>query len=49
MPKAEAAARRAIELDATLAQPRRTLGQILSLFHWKWEEAEKEYRRAEQL
>jgi TolB-like protein/DNA-binding winged helix-turn-helix (wHTH) protein len=49
MPKAEAAARRAIELDATLPQAHRTLGQILSLFHWRWKEAEEEFHRAAQL
>lgn len=49
IPKAEAAARRAIELDPTLPQAHRTLGQILSLFHWKWKEAEEEFRRAAQL
>ena len=49
IPKAEAAARRAIELDATLADAHRTLGQILNLFHWKWTEGEAEHRRAAQL
>ena len=49
MPKAEAAARRAIELDAALPQAHRTLGQILSLFHWNWKEAEEEFHRAAKL
>jgi DNA-binding winged helix-turn-helix (wHTH) protein/Flp pilus assembly protein TadD len=40
IPKAEAAARRAIELDPTLAVPHRVLAQILSLFYWKWDEAD---------
>jgi TolB-like protein/DNA-binding winged helix-turn-helix (wHTH) protein len=46
IPKAEAAARRAIELDPTLAEAHHTLGQILSLYHWKWDEGEAARRRA---
>jgi DNA-binding winged helix-turn-helix (wHTH) protein/tetratricopeptide (TPR) repeat protein len=49
IPKAEAAARRALQLDDTLAQAHLTLGQILTHFYWKWEEADKEFRRAAEL
>jgi TolB-like protein/DNA-binding winged helix-turn-helix (wHTH) protein/Flp pilus assembly protein TadD len=46
MPKAEAAARKAIELDDTLATAHQVLGQVLTLFYWKWDEGEQEFRRA---
>jgi len=46
VPKAEAAARRAIELDPTLPGPHRVLGQTLSLYHWRWEEADAAHARA---
>lgn len=49
MPKAEAAARKAVELDDTLAVAHRALGQVLTLFHWKWDEGEKEFQRAAEL
>jgi len=49
VPKAESAARKAIELDETLWLPHQTLGTILTQFHWKWEEGAREYRRARQL
>jgi tetratricopeptide (TPR) repeat protein len=49
MPKAEAAARKALELDETLAQAHRTLGGILHHFHWRWEEGDKEFERARAL
>jgi TolB-like protein/DNA-binding winged helix-turn-helix (wHTH) protein/Flp pilus assembly protein TadD len=49
VPKAEAAARKAIELDETLWLPHQTLATILTHFHWKWEEGNREYQRARQL
>ena len=49
MPKAEAAARRAVELDDTLARAHWILGQILSFYHWKWAEADAAYMRADRL
>ena len=49
VPKAEAAVRKALKLDDTLAQAHRTLGQILSLYYWKWDEADQEYQRAAEL
>jgi tetratricopeptide (TPR) repeat protein len=48
-PKAEAAARKAIELDDTLAMAHRTLGAILHTYYWKWAEGDREFRRAHQL
>ena len=46
--KAEAAARKALELDANLAEAHTSLGGVLWR-HWKWEEAEAELRRALEL
>jgi TolB-like protein/DNA-binding winged helix-turn-helix (wHTH) protein/Tfp pilus assembly protein PilF len=46
MPKAEAAARKAVELDETLPLAHRVLGEVLTLFYWKWDEGEKEFQRA---
>jgi eukaryotic-like serine/threonine-protein kinase len=49
MPKARAAAVRALELDETLAESHASLG-VLRLFHdWDWPGAEKEFRRALEL
>ncbi len=47
-PKAEAAARRAIELDPTLAEPHTVLGHT-SARRWDCGEAEREYKRAIEL
>jgi DNA-binding winged helix-turn-helix (wHTH) protein/tetratricopeptide (TPR) repeat protein len=49
VPKAEAAARRALELDETVAQAHRVLGQILLLYYWDREQAEREHQRAADL
>jgi tetratricopeptide (TPR) repeat protein len=49
IPKAEAAVRKALQLDDTLAQAHATLGAILTNFYWKWEEGESEFRRAREL
>jgi TolB-like protein/predicted Zn-dependent protease len=46
MPKAEAAARKAVALDDNLASAHRVLGQVLTLFYWNWDEGEKEFQRA---
>jgi TolB-like protein/Flp pilus assembly protein TadD len=43
--RAEAFARKAIELDGQLAEPHATLGQ-LQYQKWQWAEAETEYKRA---
>ncbi|HEV7239576.1 MAG TPA: tetratricopeptide repeat protein [Thermoanaerobaculia bacterium] len=46
MPKAETAARRALELDAELAEAHASMGAIHEVFHWKWERAQEEYLTA---
>jgi len=46
MPKAEAAARKAIELDDSIPEAHSVLGSILFRFHWNWQAAETELRRA---
>jgi TolB-like protein/Tfp pilus assembly protein PilF len=45
-PRAEAAARRAIALDPTLAAPRATLGYVELYHNWELERGEEEFRRA---
>lgn len=45
-PKAEAAARKALELDSTLAGPHATLGYAAMYYDWNWPTAEREYRAA---
>jgi TolB-like protein/Tfp pilus assembly protein PilF len=49
MPKARAAAHRAIELDETLADAHASLGSVLWLFDWDRIGAERELRRAIEL
>jgi Tfp pilus assembly protein PilF len=44
-PRAIAAARRALELDGTLADARAALALCTFLYEWKWDEAEAEFRR----
>ena len=46
VPKAEAAARKALQLDDTLAEAHLALGQILALYHWRWEDSAKALQRA---
>lgn len=46
MPKAKAAALKAVELDDTLAEAHAALGLVKVHFDWDWDGAEKEYRRA---
>ena len=46
--KAQANAERAIQLDATLAEPHATLGLIKS-YQWEWDGSEKEFLRAVEL
>lgn len=48
IPKMEAAARRALELDATLADAHSMLASV-SAFLYRWENARKHYRRAMEL
>jgi TolB-like protein/Flp pilus assembly protein TadD len=46
MPKAKAAATKAIELDDTLAEAHASLGYIELFFDWEWARADHEFRRA---
>lgn len=46
MPKAEAAARKALELDEGFAEAHSVLGIILYRYDWNWSAAETELRRA---
>ncbi|HEV7768951.1 MAG TPA: protein kinase [Thermoanaerobaculia bacterium] len=49
MPKAKAAAMRAIEIDDGLAEAWASLGAVRWWFDWDWEGAEEAYRRAIEL
>jgi len=49
MPKAKAAAIRAVELDDTLAEAHASLGYVALTFDWDWTRAEHEFRRALEL
>ena len=44
--RAEKQARRAVELDPSLAEPHATLGLIAFIYKWDWVEADRELRRA---
>lgn len=48
-PKAEAAAKKALELDSALAEPHATLGYAKDVFHWDWEGTDREYKQAIEL
>jgi serine/threonine-protein kinase len=48
-PEAEAAARKALELDDTLAEAHASLAQILYQWKWDWPAAEREFKRALEL
>jgi DNA-binding winged helix-turn-helix (wHTH) protein/TolB-like protein/Tfp pilus assembly protein PilF len=47
--KANEAATTALRLDETLAEPHASLAKIHHLYHWDWEEAEREFKRAIEL
>lgn len=49
MPKAKAAAERALHIDESLAEAHTSLAFILYKFEWNWLEAENHFRRAVQL
>jgi tetratricopeptide (TPR) repeat protein len=49
MPKARAAAVRAIELDETLGEAHTSLALIVQMHEWDWQRAEQEFRRAIEL
>jgi tetratricopeptide (TPR) repeat protein len=46
MPKAKAAALKAVALDETLAEPHLSLGSVLMFYDYDWPNAEREYQRA---
>ncbi|MCX6143519.1 MAG: protein kinase [Ignavibacteriales bacterium] len=47
--KTETAARKALELDATLAEPHAALGLIKYAYQWDWQDADREFMRAIEL
>jgi TolB-like protein/DNA-binding winged helix-turn-helix (wHTH) protein/Flp pilus assembly protein TadD len=49
LPKAEAAARKALQIDASLADGHLALARVIQLYDWDWSAVEKEYRRALEL
>jgi Tfp pilus assembly protein PilF len=49
MPKAKAAAQRAIEIDDTLAEAHAILGFIIFWYDWDWNTAENQFKRALEL
>lgn len=49
MPKAKAAAMKALELDDRLAEAHTSLARVLSSYEWDWANAEREYKRAIEL
>ena len=49
MPKAEKAARKALELDGSFAEAHTALALVNHHYHWKWKEAEAGYERAIEL
>ena len=49
MPKAEKAARRSLELDSSLAEAHTALALVNHHYHWRWSEAEENYKRAIEL
>jgi len=48
LPKAEAAAQKALELDPTLAEPHAVMGSI-KIYEWDWASAETEFKKAIEL
>jgi tetratricopeptide (TPR) repeat protein len=49
MPKAKAAALKALELDDMLAEAHTTLARVLTIYDWNWLGAKKEFERAIEL
>lgn len=49
IPKAKAAAKRALEIDEQLAEAHMTMAVVLFRYNWDWPAAEKEFRRALEL
>jgi TolB-like protein/DNA-binding winged helix-turn-helix (wHTH) protein/Flp pilus assembly protein TadD len=46
MPKAEAAARKALALDDTLAEAHASLAGVLYRYDWDWDQADREFQRS---
>jgi serine/threonine protein kinase/TolB-like protein/Tfp pilus assembly protein PilF len=49
MPKARAAAMKALQIDDTLAEAHASLALVLAFYDWDWTGAEREYKRAIEL
>ena len=49
VPQAKAAAKRALEIDPTLAEAHTALANSLACFDWDWDGAEREFKRAIEL
>ncbi|MDQ3130676.1 MAG: protein kinase [Acidobacteriota bacterium] len=49
MPRAKAAAQRALEIDPTLAEAHTALASVLAMYDRNWTEAEREFKRAIEL
>ena len=49
MPRAEAAARKALALDDGLAEAHASLAGVLYRYHWEWDSAGKEFQRSLEL
>ncbi len=49
LPRAEAAALKALQIDPNLAAGHASLGGIKSLYYWQWDAAEREFLRAIEL
>ena len=49
VPQAKSAAKRAIEIDPTLAEGHTSLAQSLAVYDWNWAEAEREFKRGIEL
>jgi len=49
LPKAKAAAKKALEIDDSLREAHAALAHVIELYDWDWQGAEKEYRRALEL
>ena len=49
MPKAKAAAIRALQIDDSLAEAHTSLGRVLQIYEWNWKGAEREFARAIEL
>ena len=49
LPRAKSCARKAVELDETLAEAHTALGGVMAMYDWDWRRAEREFRRALEL